>query len=66
MYLDHLRQDAAVYEDTAETLVSLAEQYKDVMQYEQVRTVLNTAGRARVDDHAFEPTNSTSTTKAES
>jgi hypothetical protein len=57
-------QDLAVYEDIAERLVSLAEQYKDVMQYEQVRIVLNTEGGVWVYDHTFEAAPPTSTSAA--
>ena len=47
-------QDPAAYQETAEILVSLAEQFQDLMKYEQVRTVLTTEGGTWVYDHTFE------------
>jgi hypothetical protein len=49
-------QDPAVYQEIAEKLVSLAEEYKDVMKYEQVRIVLIIKGGALVYDHTFAET----------
>ena len=49
-------QGPAVYEETAGILVSLAEQYKDQMKYEQVRIVLTTEGGAWVFDRTFQET----------
>ena len=46
-------QDPAVYQAIAEKLVSLAEKYKDVMRYEQVRVLLIIKGGALVYDHTF-------------
>ncbi|MHB8870828.1 MAG: S-layer homology domain-containing protein [Thermoleophilia bacterium] len=49
-------QDPAVYQGIAETLVSLAEEYKDVMKYERVRVLLIVQGGALVYDHTFTET----------
>jgi len=49
-------QDPAVYQGIAETLVSLAETYKDVMRYERVRVLLIIQGGALVYDHTFTET----------
>lgn len=55
-------QDPAVYQEIAEKLVSLAEQYQDRMKYEQVRILLTIEGGLVVYDHTFEETTPTSTT----
>ncbi len=49
-------QDPAVYQGIAEKLVSLADKYKGVMKYEQVRVLLITEGGALVYDHTFAET----------
>ena len=46
-------QGAAVYQGIAEKLASLAEKYKDVMQYEQVRVLLIIPGGALAYDRTF-------------
>jgi hypothetical protein len=46
-------QGAGVYQGIAEKLASLGEEYKDVMQYEQVRVLLIIKGGALVYDHTF-------------
>jgi hypothetical protein len=49
-------QGAGVYQGIAEKLASLGEEYKDVMQYEQVRVLLIIKGGALVYDHTFPET----------
>jgi hypothetical protein len=46
--------DLTAYRETAESLVALAEQYKDEMKYERVRVVIAVPGGAWVYDHTFD------------
>lgn len=55
-------QDAAVYQTTAEALVSLAEKYKEELKYEQVHVLLVAEGGKVVYDRTFKETAQTSST----
>lgn len=55
-------QDPAVYEATAETLVSLAEEYRDRLGYEQVHVLLVAQGGEVVYEHVFGETTPATTT----
>ena len=46
-------EDPTAYQETAELLAALAEQYRDEMKYEEVRVVMAIPGGAWVYDHTF-------------
>lgn len=55
-------QDSAVYEAIAQTLVSLAEEYRDRLGYDQVHVLLVGQGGEVVYEHVFGETTPTTTT----
>lgn len=56
------RQDLASYQEIAETLMSLAEQYQDRMKYEQIRVLIAIPGGKVVYERTFEMNTSSGTT----